>query len=107
MMHISETNRVEYKYYEKPMSSNVYIQRLTAVDENSKMKTLSNDLTRRLLNTSESLDDEVRVEVINKYSQKLINSGYGVEQVRRIIINGIKGYHQSFIRTYCYSSQIL
>ena len=66
-LQISETNRVEYKYYEKPMSSNVCIQRLTAMDENSKMKTLSNDLTRRLLNTSESLDNEVRVDVMDSH----------------------------------------
>ena len=64
------------------------------MDENSRMKTLSNDLTRRLLNTSESLGDDERIDVINKYSQKLVNSGYRVEQIRKVIINGIKGYER-------------
>ena len=66
------------------------------MDENSKMKILANDLTRRLLNTSESLGLEDRVKVVNDYSQKLLNSGYGQEQVRRIIINGIKSYERKF-----------
>ena len=33
------------------------------------------------------------------YAQKLTNSEYSVEQVRRIIINGIKGYKNNVRRT--------
>ena len=64
------------------------------MDENSRMKTLSNDLTQRLLNTSESLGDDESIDAINKYSQKLVNSGYRVEQIRKVIINGLKGYER-------------
>ena len=56
------------------------------------MKT--NDLTRRLLNTSESLGMNAKVKVVDMYSQKLTNSGYRVDQVKRIVINGIKGYEK-------------
>ena len=58
------------------MSSNVIVQKLTAMEENSRMKTLANELTRRVLNTSEALGVEEHVKVLDKYSQKLINSGY-------------------------------
>ena len=34
------------------------------------------------------------VKVVDDYSQKLFNSGYGTAQVRRIILNGIKGYEK-------------
>ena len=51
------------------------------------------DLTR---NTSESLGLEARVKVVNDSSQKLLISGYGQEQVRRIIINRIKSYERKF-----------
>ena len=64
------------------------------MDENAKMKILANDLTRRLLNTSESLGMDAKIRVVDHYSQKLINSGYGLEQVRRIVVNGIKGYER-------------
>ena len=93
-LQVTENNRVEYNYYEKPMSSNMVVQKSSAMDENSKMKILANDLTRRLLNTSESLGMDAKIKVVDHYSQKLINSGYGVEQVRRIVINGIKGYER-------------
>ena len=91
---VTELNEVLYKFYEKPMCSNVCVQKLSAMDENSKVKTLSNELTRRLLNSSESLGNKERVRVVDIYTQKLINSGYGVEQIRRNVINGIKGYER-------------
>ena len=91
---VSENNRIEYKFYEKPVSSNVTVQQKTAMDENNKMKTLSNELTRRLLNTSESLGDTVGIQVVDSYSQKLMNSGYRKEQIQKIIINGIKCYER-------------
>ena len=58
------------------------------------MKTLSNELTRRLLNTSELLGDVERVVILDNYSQKLRNSGYGLDQIRKIILNGIKCYEK-------------
>ena len=64
------------------------------MDQNSKMKILANDLIRRLLNTSEAMGMEERVKIVDHYSQKLINSGYSLEQVQKIIINGIKGYER-------------
>ena len=46
------------------------VQFSSAMEENSKMKILANDLTRRLLNMSESLDMSERVKVVDTYSQK-------------------------------------
>ena len=57
-----------------------------------KMSITANDLIRRLLNTSEQEGAEVRCKVIDDYAQELTNSGYGIDQVRKIIVNGIKGY---------------
>ena len=91
---VTKKNRVEYRAFEKPVSSNVGVQMLSAMDENSKMKTLANDLTRMLLNTSETLGMEEKVKVVDRYSQKMFNSGFGLEQVRRIVTNGIKGYER-------------
>ena len=34
------------------------------------------------------------MEVIDEYAQKLINSGYGLEQTRNIIVAGLKGYEK-------------
>jgi hypothetical protein len=37
---------------------------------------------------------EERRAVVDKYGQKLINSGYGLEQTRRILVGGLKGYEK-------------
>ena len=64
------------------------------MDENSKIQILANDLTRRLLHIEQSMGVKEQVRVINEYSQKLFNSGYKKEQVKRIIINGVKAFER-------------
>ena len=90
---MTPSNKVDYSFYEKPVSSNVTVQKNNAMEENSKMTTLANHLTRRMLNTKEGMEggNEARIQVIDRYSQKLLNSGYRVEQVKKKISNGIKG----------------
>ena len=60
--------------------------------EDAKVQIVSNDLIRRLLNNCEELGEGARLKVVDDYTQKLTNSGYRGEQLRRIIANGIKGY---------------
>ena len=91
-LQVDKRNRVMYKFYEKPMCSSVTVQRRTAMGEDSKIQVVSNDLIRRLLNNAEELGAASKVEVVDQYSQKLANSGYEGEQLRRIVLNGIKGY---------------
>ena len=62
------------------------------MEENVKLKIVSNDLVRRLCNSMEDMGVEERMRVVDGYSQKLINSGYSIEQTRGIIVSGIKGY---------------
>ena len=33
-----------------------------------------------------------QVKVVDQYGQKLLNSGYSHDQVRQILVNGIKGF---------------
>ena len=42
----------------------------------------------------EQLGEEERMRVIRSYSQKLLNSGYSVEQVWRTNVNGIRGHEE-------------
>ena len=60
--------------------------------EDSKVQILSNDLIRRLMNNSEDLGAGAKREIVDSYAKKLRTSGWSVEQTRRIIVNGIKGY---------------
>ena len=91
---VNKDNKVEYQYYEKPMVSTKTVQLKSAMDENSKMNILANDMRRRLLNTNEGLGEAVIGAVVDQYAVKLMSSGYGKEQTRKIIKNGIKGYER-------------
>ena len=62
------------------------------------MQTVSKDLVRRLNNTRETMGAEELGAVVDGYGQKLINSGYSHDQVRRILVNGIKGFEGRKVR---------
>ena len=84
---------MSYRFYEKPTTTNTVIRKESALSENQKIQILSQELVRRLFNTREDLSTEYRSVVIDEYAQKVLNSGYKVEQVKRIILSGIKGYY--------------
>ena len=56
--------------------------------------TLNQGLVRRMVNTSEMVGDKKRVEIVDKYTEKLMNSEYPLDQTRNIIIGGLKGYER-------------
>ena len=91
---VREDNKVMYSFYEKPMSSNQVIQKASAMPENMRMSTLNQEVTRRMLNTCEWLDDRVRWGILDDFCQKLCNSGYGLDQTRRIVVGGLTGYER-------------
>ena len=62
--------------------------------ENQKIQSLVNDTVRRMGNTSELVDIGVRQGVVDNYGQKLLDSGYTLQQTRRILISGLKGYER-------------
>ena len=91
---VDNNNMVLYKFYEKPMASNQVLHKRTAMAEDAKIRSLTNELIRRLLRTSERVPEATRVKIVDDFSQKLFNSGYALEQVRRIVLAGIKGYEK-------------
>ena len=89
---VSGSNQVLHGFFEKPTNSNITIQRRSAMGQDAKIQVLSNDIIRRLKNNSEELGKGAKIEIIDNYTQKLLNSGYHGEILQRIITNGIKGY---------------
>ena len=59
-------NKVVHRYYEKPTIANVTVQQRSVMDEKVKHK---------ILNFMEDLGNEEKRKVIDKYGQKLLNSG--------------------------------
>ena len=52
------------------------IQKSSAMPENMRMATLNQEVIMRMLNTSERLDIGYRLQVLDDYAGKLVNSGY-------------------------------
>ena len=59
--------------------------------ENSKYSILVNELTRRFEVMDKGIDIEEKIEVIDHFSQQLMNSGCDIEQIRDIVQSSLKG----------------
>ena len=91
-LRVEPNNKVLFRYWEKPTNTNRVVQKRTAMGENLKIQILTPEVIRRLANTAEEVGDEDYAKIVDNFAQKLINSGYGVDQSRRIIVSGIKGW---------------
>ena len=62
---VRHDNKTMYMFYSKPMASNMVLQSRSAMPENMKIATLNQEVIRRMVNTSEDLDDSIRLEVVS------------------------------------------
>ena len=51
-------------------------------------------MIRRMTNTSELVEEESRIDIVDEYAQKLINSEYGIECTRGFIVGGLRGHER-------------
>ena len=68
--YMSSSRWEEQDYYEKPMITNVTVQKSSAMGENNKMKILANYMARRLLNTGEDMGKVEKCRVVDLNAQK-------------------------------------
>ena len=68
---------------------------MSTLPENSKMASLTQEVVRRMRNTSEKVNMKERIAHLDKFAQKLINSGYSMEQAKNITVAGLKGYQKA------------
>ena len=91
---VDHKNIVMYRFFEKPTNPNTVLHFRTAMAEDSKIRSLTNEVIRRLLTTGEMISDSTRCQILDRFAQKMMNSGYGLKQIRRVILGGIKGYEK-------------
>ena len=63
-----------------------------------KVGIMSNEVMRRLFNSSENLDKGTKWETLDGYAVKLLTSGHSLAMTRRIILNGIRGLEAKVTR---------
>ena len=89
---ITSRSRILYSFFEKNMNSPFCILEKSALPESTKFSSLSQDLIRRMLHTSEIVSQQERNIIIEKYVNKLTISGYRQDQVKKIVEAGLRGY---------------
>ena len=55
-----------YEFFEKTMATNLMVEADSALSKEVKMATLSEEIARRLRNTSPRLDSSTRLEILEK-----------------------------------------
>ena len=96
-LQVTAQNIILYHFYEKPTNPNTVLHLRTAMAEDSKITSLTNEVIRRLLTTSDRVTEKSRCAILDDFAQKMCNSGYGLQQNRRVLLGGIKG-HERMVR---------
>ena len=97
-MQVDKNNQVQYRFFEKPTASKLCLQADTALSQNYLVQSLVQDVMRRMLNCSEHVPIETRMEIIDNFGQKMLNSGHHIENTRRNLISGLKGWKNKVAR---------
>ena len=87
-----EDGRVRHKFFEKPTVGNQVLHRETALPASCLWTSLLQEAVRRLINCSETLNVEVKQDILSKFARKLINSGHSVRSSRIILVQGVVKY---------------
>ena len=91
---IRDDNKILYKYFEKTMTPVTVLHARSAIPGSTRRATLNQELIRRLTNTSEFVEEELRIGIVDDYAQKLINSEYTLKTTRDFLMGGLKGYER-------------
>ena len=91
-LRIDAQNQIQYSFFEKPTGSDRCLQASTALNQNCLVRSLNNEVMRRVANMSAHIEISDKVKVLDKFCQKMTNSGHTLEVVRRSMLSGIKGH---------------
>jgi hypothetical protein len=87
-------NQIFYEFYDKPMSSKFVLMKDSAAPLSQKRTVLTQEGIRRLKNCKIELEWEQKVEHLNKFMQKLKNSGYDECFRLEILKSSLNGYEK-------------
>ena len=94
-----ENGVILYEFYEKPMATNLMVEACSALSREVKMSTLSEEVARRLRNTSQRLNSARRMEILEEACVKMVTSGHTEEFARQAMENGIKAHNDRIRRS--------
>ena len=85
--------QINHTYYQKSIKTPYVIMANSAVSKQQLIQILSNETTRRITNINKDKNPiEEYVNVLDKKTQELRNSGYNHQTAKEIIVSGIRGW---------------
>ena len=91
---LESNGEIRYDFFEKSMSSGYCQMETAAISYNSKRASLAQEVVRRMMNTSEGVEMERRIEILETFSRKMKRSGYSRDQRKEIVQSGLTGYER-------------
>ena len=91
---MEENYQITYRYYEKPMGNKFCVGRGSAMADSAKEAILSQEVLRRMLNTSEEESQTTRDNILKKFEERMKISGYDTPQRGKIMKRGLIGYEK-------------
>ena len=85
---------MRYQFFKKPESSKLSILKSSALSENKKSATGTQEVVRRLSNTGISESQDVKDKILEEYFDQLRRSGYEEKEIKRFEVNGIIGFER-------------
>ena len=89
---MKENNELYYQFYEKPTKNRFVISKDSAMPMSKKIDSLSQGVFRRLHNTKDEIEWEVKVIILEKYMAELKASGYSEYDRYEVLKSGIGRY---------------
>ena len=89
---------IRFSYFEKEMRNQVLTQKRSSMSENAKVSILTNELNRRFEMVDDKIEKEEKTDIVNHFTQQLVNSGYAWPQIREIVTSSLKGICKKDLR---------
>ena len=97
-----ECNKIMFDFYEKPQVPNTLLQATTALAKSSLHASLIQEGVRRLTNTycaGQGRPTDQTDTILNKYAQKLVNSGFSQEETQSFLVHAATCYFHKVKRS--------
>lgn len=91
--------KVLFAFYEKPMATNLVVQAKSALSQEVKAATLSEEVVRRLRNTSLELNSTERLEILERACVKMKTSGHSERFIRMSVEKGVRVFKQEVLKS--------
>ena len=89
---INEEDKILFEYYEKPTKNRMVITKDSAMPIRNKINILSQEVFRRLHNTSSDIEWDKKVVMLEKFMNELKASGYSKKDRAEILQSGVRRF---------------